>query len=176
MALRLEDKQQIVAEVNEVASGALSAVVADYRGMTVDELTALRAKARETGVYLRVVRNTLAKRAVVGTEFECMDPALVGPSLFAFSLEDPGAAARLLEDAVKENDKLEVRGIALGGKLMDGGQLEAVAKLPTKDEAISMLMSVMNAPITKLAQTLDAVPTKLVRTVQAVKDQKEAAA
>jgi large subunit ribosomal protein L10 len=176
MALRLEDKQQIVAEVNEVASGALSAVVADYRGMTVDELTALRAKARETGVYLRVVRNTLAKRAVVGTEFECMDPALVGPSLFAFSLEDPGAAARLLKDAVKENDKLEVRGIALGGKLMDGGQLEAVAKLPTKDEAISMLMSVMNAPITKLAQTLDAVPTKLVRTVQAVKDQKEAAA
>ena len=176
MALRLEDKQQIVAEVNEVASGALSAVVADYRGMTVDELTALRAKARETGVYLRVVRNTLAKRAVVGTEFECMDPALIGPSLFAFSLEDPGAAARLLKDAVKENDKLEVRGIALGGKLMDGGQLEAVAKLPTKDEAISMLMSVMNAPITKLAQTLDAVPTKLVRTVQAVKDQKEAAA
>lgn len=176
MALRLEDKQQIVAEVNEVASGALSAVVADYRGMTVDELTALRAKARETGVYLRVVRNTLAKRAVVGTEFECMDPALVGPSLFAFSLEDPGAAARLLKDAVKENDKLEVRGIALGGKLMDSGQLEAVAKLPTKDEAISMLMSVMNAPITKLAQTLDAVPTKLVRTVQAVKDQKEAAA
>lgn len=176
MALRLEDKQQIVAEVNEVASGALSAVVADYRGMTVDELTALRAKARETGVYLRVVRNTLAKRAVVGTEFECMDPALVGPSLFAFSLEDPGAAARLLKDAVKENDKLEVRGVALGGKLMDGGQLEAVAKLPTKDEAISMLMSVMNAPITKLAQTLDAVPTKLVRTVQAVKDQKEAAA
>lgn len=176
MALRLEDKQQIVAEVNEVASGALSAVVADYRGMTVDELTALRAKARETGVYLRVVRNTLAKRAVVGTEFECMDPALVGPSLFAFSLEDPGAAARLLKDAVKENDKLEVRGIALGGKLMDGGQLEAVAKLPTKDQAISMLMSVMNAPITKLAQTLDAVPTKLVRTVQAVKDQKEAAA
>lgn len=176
MALRLEDKQQIVAEVNEVASGALSAVVADYRGMTVDQLTALRAKARETGVYLRVVRNTLAKRAVVGTEFECMDPALVGPSLFAFSLEDPGAAARLLKDAVKENDKLEVRGIALGGKLMDGGQLEAVAKLPTKDEAISMLMSVMNAPITKLAQTLDAVPTKLVRTVQAVKDQKEAAA
>jgi len=176
MALRLEDKQQIVAEVNEVASGALSAVVADYRGMTVDQLTELRAKARETGVYLRVVRNTLARRAVVGTEFECMDPALVGPSLFAFSLEYPGAAARHLKDAVKENDMLEVRGIALGGKLMDGSQLEAVAKLPTKDQAISMLMSVMNAPITKLAQTLDAVPTKLVRTVQAVKEQKEAAA
>lgn len=176
MALRLEDKQQIVAEVNEVASGALSAVVADYRGMTVDQLTELRAKARESGVYLRVVRNTLARRAVVGTEFECMDPALVGPSLFAFSLEDPGAAARLLKDAVKENDMLEVRGIALGGKLMDSSQLEAVAKLPTKDQAISMLMSVMNAPITKLAQTLDAVPTKLVRTVQAVKEQKEAAA
>jgi len=176
MALRLEDKQQIVAEVNEVASGALSAVVADYRGMTVDQLTDLRAKAREAGVYLRVVRNTLARRAVVGTEFECMDPALVGPSLFAFSLEDPGAAARLLKDAVKDVDQLEVRGIALGGKLMDGSQLEAVAKLPTKDQAISMLMSVMNAPITKLAQTLDAVPTKLVRTVVAVKEQKEAAA
>lgn len=176
MALRLEDKQQIVAEVNEVAAGALSAVVADYRGMTVGQLTELRALARSGGVYLRVVRNTLAKRAVVGTEFECLDPALVGPSLFAFSLEDPGAAARVLKDAVKAHDALEVRAIALGGKLMDGSQLDAVAKLPTKDQAISMLMSVMNAPITKLAQTLDAIPTKLVRTVVAVKDQKEQAA
>ncbi len=176
MALRLEDKQQIVAEVNEVAAGALSAVVADYRGMTVGQLTELRAQARSGGVYLRVVRNTLAKRAVVGTEFECLDPALVGPSLFAFSLEDPGAAARVLKDAVKANDALEVRAIALGGKLMDGSQLDAVAKLPTKDQAISMLMSVMNAPVTKLAQTLDAIPTKLVRTVAAVKDQKEQAA
>ncbi|QGG80870.1 50S ribosomal protein L10 [Litorivicinus lipolyticus] len=176
MALRLEDKQQIVAEVNKVAAGALSAVVADYRGMTVGQLTELRALARSGGVYLRVVRNTLAKRAVVGTEFECLDPALVGPSLFAFSLEDPGAAARVLKDAVKAHDALEVRAIALGGKLMDGSQLDAVAKLPTKDQAISMLMSVMNAPITKLAQTLDAIPTKLVRTVVAVKDQKEQAA
>lgn len=176
MALRLEDKQQIVAEVNEVAAGALSAVVADYRGMTVGQLTELRALARSGGVYLRVVRNTLAKRAVVGTEFECLDPALVGPSLFAFSLEDPGAAARVLKDAVKAHDALEVRAIALGGKLMDGSQLDVVAKLPTKDQAISMLMSVMNAPITKLAQTLDAIPTKLVRTVVAVKDQKEQAA
>ena len=176
MALRLEDKQQIVAEVNEVAAGALSAVVADYRGMTVGQLTELRALARSGGVYLRVVRNTLAKRAVVGTEFECLEPALVGPSLFAFRLEDPGAAARVLKDAVKAHDALEVRAIALGGKLMDGSQLDVVAKLPTKDQAISMLMSVMNAPITKLAQTLDAIPTKLVRTVVAVKDQKEQAA
>lgn len=173
MALRLEDKQQIVAEVSEVAAGALSAIVADYRGMSVGELTELRAKARESGVYMRVVRNTLARRAVEGTEFECLDPALVGPSLFAFSLEDPGAAARILKDAVKNVDALEVRAIALGGKLMDGSQLEAVSKLPTKDEAISMLMSVMNAPVTKLAQTLDAIPTKLVRTVVAIKDQKE---
>jgi len=108
VALGLEQKQQIVAEVNEVAASALSAVVADYRGLTVAEMTEMRAKARESGVYLRVVRNTLAKRAVEGTDYACLDETLVGPSLLAFSTEDPGSAARLLKDYAKELDALEV--------------------------------------------------------------------
>ncbi len=174
MALRLEQKQQIVAEVNEAAASALSAVLADYRGLTVAEMTELRVKARETGVYLRVVRNTLVKRAVEGTEYECLNDALVGPTLLAFSQEDPGAAARLLKDYAKDFDELEVRALSIGGDLLGADQLDRVAKLPTLDEARSMLMSVMQAPIVKLAQSLNEVPGKLVRTIAAVKEQKEA--
>lgn len=173
MALRLEDKQAIVAEVNEAAGSALSAVLADYRGLTVSEMTELRSKARESNVYLRVIRNTLARRAVAGTEFECLVESFVGPSLLALSVEDPGAAARLMKDFAKGHDKLEVRALAIGGALLGPDQLEAVSKLPTRDEAIAMLMGTMLAPITKLAQTLDAVPTKVVRTLDAVRVQKE---
>ena len=174
MALKLEQKQQIVAEVNEVAASALSAVVADYRGLTVAEMTEMRAKARETGVYLRVVRNTLAKRAVEGTEYECLDETFVGPTLIAFSQEDPGSAARLVKDYAKEHDALEVRALSIGGELIDAGQIDRVAKLPTLDEARAMLMAVMQAPVVKLARTLNEVPGKLVRTVAAIRDQKEA--
>ena len=135
MALKLEQKQQIVAEVNEVAASALSAVVADYRGLTVAEMTEMRSKARETGVYLRVVRNTLAKRAVEGTEYECLDETFVGPTLIAFSQEDPGSAARLVKDYAKEHDALEVKALSIGGELIDASQIDRVAKLPTLDEA-----------------------------------------
>ncbi len=173
MALKLDDKKAIVAEVNEAAGSALSAVLADYRGLTVAEMTELRVKARESNVYLRVIRNTLAKRAVVGTEFECLDEALVGPSLLALSLEDPGAAARLMKDFGKGHENLKVRALALGGELMDAGRLDAVASLPTRDEALAMLMGTMLAPITKLAQTMNEIPGKLVRTVDAVRVQKE---
>jgi|TARA_B100000315_G_C14589401_1_gene594884 large subunit ribosomal protein L10 len=174
VALRLEQKQAIVAEVSEAAESALSAVLADYRGLNVDEMTALRAKARESGVYLRVVRNTLAKRAMVGTEFECLDEVLVGPTLLAFSQEDPGAAARLMKDYAKENEALEVKALSIGGDLLDASALDRVAKLPTRDQALAMLTAVMAAPITKLTRTLNEVPGKLVRTVAAVRDQKQA--
>ncbi len=176
MALRLEDKKAIVAEVNEVAAGALSAVLADARGVDVGAMTSLRKSARENQVYLRVVRNTLAKRAVEGTEFECVQEALVGPTIFGFSMEDPGAAARIFKDFAKDNDKFEVKALAVGGELLDASQLDRLAKLPTRDEALAMLMSVMQAPITKLVRTVNEVPGKLVRTVAAIRDQKQEAA
>lgn len=176
MALKLEHKQAIVAEVNEAAGKALSAVLADYRGLTVTQMTELRAKARASGVYMRVIRNTLAKRAVAGTEYECLQQALVGPTLVAFSQEDPGAAARLLKEYVKTFEKLEVKALSIGGVLLGADQLDRVATLPTRDEALSLLMAVMQAPISKLARTLNEIPGKLVRTLAAVRDQKEAAA
>ncbi len=175
MPLKLNDKQQIVESVNTVAANALSALVADYQGLTVEQVTALRKEARETGVTIKVVRNTLAKRAMAGTDFECLDEVLVGPTMLAFSQDDPGAAARLFKKYSKELKALEVTALALGGKLMDGSQLDAVASLPTYDEAIAKLMATMKAPVTKLVQTINAVPTKLVRTIVAIKDQKEAA-
>ena len=175
MALRLEQKQQIVAEVNEVAASALSAVVADYRGLTVAEMTDMRAKARQSGVYLRVVRNTLAKRAVEGTEYACLDEAFVGPSLVAFSQEDPGSAARLLKDYAKDHEALEVRALAIGGEMLSADQIDRVATLPTLDEARAMLLACMQAPVVKLARTLNEVPGKLARTVAAIRDQKQAA-
>ena len=176
MALRLEQKQEIVAEVNNAATSALSAVLADYRGLTVAEMTELRVKARETGVYLRVVRNTLVKRAVEGTDFECLNDALVGPTLLAFSTEDPGAAARLLKDYAKDFEELDIKALSIGGALLPADQIDRVAKLPTLDQARSMLMSVMQAPIVKLVQTVNEVPGKLVRVVAAVKEEKEAEA
>ena len=176
MAIRLEDKQQIVSEVNQAASSALSAVLADYRGVTVEDMTALRKNARANKVYLRVVRNTLLKRAVADTEFECIQEVLVGPTILAFSQEDPGAAARVLKDFSKENDDFEIKALSVGGQLMDASQIDVLAKLPTLDQARSMLMSVMLAPVTKLARTMNEVPSKLTRAVAAVRDQKQDAA
>jgi len=176
VAIRLEGKKAIVAEVNEAASGALSAVLADYRGVTSGDMTALRAKAREQNVYLRVVRNTLAKRAVEGTEFECVSEVLAGPTLFAFSMEDPGAGARLLKDFAKENKELEIKALAFGGELMGAEQIDRLATLPTLHEALSQLAAVTQAPVTKLARTFNEVPSKVTRAVAAVRDQKKDAA
>lgn len=176
MALRLEDKKQIVVDVNEAAGSALSAVLADYHGLSVEQMTDLRKQARDSGVYLRVVRNTLLKRAVEGTEFECIQEALSGPTVLAFSKEDPGSAARLIKDFAKENKQLEVKALAVGGKLLAADQIDVLAKLPTRDQAISILMSVMQAPVTKLARTINEVPSKFVRTLAAVRDQKQEAA
>lgn len=174
MALGLEDKKAIVAEVSEAASTALSAVVADYRGLAVSEMTELRSKARADGVYLRVVRNTLARRAVEGTDFECLRDSLVGPTIIALSIEDPGSAARLIKEFSKEHDKLEVKALAVGGVSYGANEIDRLAKLPTREQALGMLASVLQAPVTKLAQTLNEIPSKFVRVVAAVKDQKAA--
>jgi large subunit ribosomal protein L10 len=176
VAIGLEDKKAIVAEVNETATSALSLVIADARGVTVGGMTALRKDARENNVTLRVVRNTLAKRAFEGTEYECVTDSLTGPSLFGFSMEDPGAAARIFKDFAKEEKNFEVKALAVSGQMLGAEQLDVLAKLPTRDQALAMLMSVMKAPVTKLVQTMNEVPGKLVRTVAAVRDQKEAAA
>jgi large subunit ribosomal protein L10 len=175
MALTLEQKKAVVAEVADAAKSAHSAVAAEYRGLTVSDMTELRSKARSEGVYLKVTKNTLVKRAVEGTDFECMSEGLTGPLLFAFSMEDPGAAARLIKDYAKENDKLIARLVAVGAELHDASELERLAKLPTRDQAIAMLMGVMKAPIEKFVRTLAEPHTKLVRTVAAVRDSKQAA-
>jgi len=175
VALNLDQKKAVVAEVAEVAANAHSAIAAEYIGLTVEDMTALRVKAREENVYLRVVKNTLAKRAFEGTDFECMSEAMVGPLVLAFSQEDPGAAARVISGFAKENDKLVVKLVSISGQLLEAGDIKRLASMPTKDQAISMLMSVMNAPIEKLARTMNEVPSKLVRVVAAVRDQKDAA-
>jgi large subunit ribosomal protein L10 len=176
VAIGLEDKKQIVSEVNEAATSALSAVLANYRGVTVSDLTELRKVARKNGVYLRVVRNTLAKKAVENTDFDCIKDALSGPTILAFSMEDPGAAARVLKGFAKGNDKFQIKALSIGGKLLGADQIDALANLPTYDQAVSMLMSVMLGPITKLVRTLNEVPTKVTRVVAAVRDQKKEAA
>ena len=164
MALNLDGKKVVVEEVAEFAAKAHSAVAAEYRGLTVTELTELRKTAIETGVYLRVVKNTLAKRAVAGTEFECMQDKLVGPLILAFSIEDPGCAGRLISEFSKTHKNLIAKIVAIGGQAYDGSELDRLAKLPSRDQGIAMLMSVMKAPVEKLARTL-----------AAVRDEKEAA-
>ncbi len=175
MALNLEQKKAIVAEVSDVASSALSAIAAEYRGLTVEQMTVLRREARNNGVYLRVVKNSLAKRAVENTEFACMQEGMTGPLILAFSQADPGAAARVIKDFAKEHKLLEVKMVSIGGKMLAPNDIDVLAKLPTYEQAISMLMALMKAPVEKLARTLNEVPGKLVRTVAAIKDAKEAA-
>lgn len=173
MTLRIEQKKAIVTEVATVANQALSVVAADYRGLTVSEMTALRANARKTGVTLRVVRNTLARKAFQGTPFECMTESLVGPVLLAFAIEEPAASARLMRDFVKTNEKLKVKALALAGQLYGSQHLEAIAKLPTRIEAIQQFASVLQAPLSKFARTMNEVPTKLARALGQVRDQKQ---
>jgi len=172
VALGLAAKKEIVAEVSEVASQALSVAVAEYRGMEVAELTDLRVKAREQGVYLKVIRNTLAKRALEGSKFEDMDSALTGPLIYGFSIEAPGGAARLFKDFGKTNDKLQVTALSIGNGLMGPEKLDAVASLPTRDEALAKLLATFKAPVGKFVQTINEVPTKFVRVLAAIKDEK----
>lgn len=165
MALNLQDKQAIVAEVNEIAKGALSAVVADSRGVTVDKMTILRKSARDAGVYMRVVRNTLLRRIVEGTPYECLKETFVGPTLIAFSNEHPGAAARIFKEFAKGNSNFEIKAAAFEGELITAANIDRLATLPTFEEALARLMSIMK----------EAAAGKLVRTLAAIRDQKEAA-
>src|ERR1700751_461426 len=175
MALNLEDKKALVAEVAEVAAHAQSVVAAEYRGLTVSQMTELRAKARKWGVDLRVVKNTRARKALPGTSFESVGPKLKGPLVLAFSKDDPGAAARVVKDFAKGNEKLVATLGSLGGQVLPAGGLEKVASLPTREQALSMLLGVLKAPIQKLVGTLAAPVSQLARTLAAVREQKQAA-
>lgn len=175
MPLSLEQKKSVVTEVAKVANEAHSAVAAEYRGLTVSEMTRLRNSARSGGVFLKVVKNTLARRALEGTDFECMSDELVGPLLLAFSLEDPGAAARVVKDFSKEHEELVTRLVAIGGQIYPAGELDRLAKLPSREEAISMLMGVMKQPVEKFVRIMAEPHAKLARTLAAVRDAKQAA-
>ena len=175
MALRLEDKKALVKEVNAVAGDSVSAVAAEYRGLTVSEMTELRKVARSSGVYLRVVKNTLARRAVEGTDFECMQETLKGPILLAFAKEDPGAAARVIKDFAKEHQALQAVSLSAGGQLLPGSDLAKLAELPTLDQARAMLLGVMMAPMSKLVRTIAEPSAMLARTLSARGGQEEAA-
>src|SRR5215510_15169108 len=175
MPLNLEDKKVLVAEVAEVAKTALSVVAAEYRGLTVTQMTDLRSKARASGVYMRVIKNTLARKALAGTAFESMGAVLKGPLVLAFSKDDPGAAARVVKDFAKANDKFVPTLVSLGGQLLSAKDLDKVASLPTKEQALAQLMGLLKAPIQKLVRTLAEPQAKLVRTIAAVRDQKQAA-
>ncbi len=171
MSLNLSQKKAVIAEVAEVAAQSHSVIASEYRGLTVEQLTSLRAKAREQRVYLRVVKNTLAQRALQGTDFESINESLKGPLILAFSQEEPGAGAKLLKEFLKnkENDKLIVKTLCIGNQVLPATELDKLASLPTKEEAISLLMACLKAPLDKLARTFNEVPGKLVRTVEAVR-------
>ena len=167
MALRLEDKKALVKEVNAVAGDSVTAVAAEYRGLSVAEMTELRKQARNAGVYMRVVKNTLARRAVEGTEFECMQDTLKGPLLLAFAKDDPGAAARVIKDFAKGHDALQAVSLSAGGQLLPATDLNKLAALPTLDQARAMLLGVMIAPMSKLVRTLAEPSGMLARTLNA---------
>lgn len=174
MPLRMEGKKAIVAEVAAIAQRSVSVIAAEYSGLTVAQLTELRSRAREASVSMKVVRNNLARRAFEGTGFSCMDSALAGPLVLAFSLEEPGAAARIFRDYAKKWDKLQVKALSIEGQLYGATDLERVASLPTRNEAIARLMAAMQAPIAKLVRTLAEPQAKLVRTLAAIRDSKQA--
>ncbi len=174
MALTLEDKKTFVKEVNALAGDSLAAVAAEYRGLTVAEMTDLRKEARNAGVHMRVVKNTLARRAVEGTDFECLKETLNGPLLLAFTKDDPGAAARVIKDFAKEHVALKAVSLSIGGQLLPGSDLAKLAELPTLDQARAMLLGVMMAPMSKLVRTFAEPPAMLARTLSARSSQEAA--
>lgn len=174
VALNLEGKKAIVEEVAAVASRAFSCIAAEYSGLSVEAMTKLRSEARKKGVYVRVVRNTLARLALSGTDFACMSEQLVGPLVLAFSQEDPGSVARVMEEFSKANHKLVIKVVSFGGRLLDSTDLKVLANMPTREQALALLMGVLKAPITKFVRTLAEPHAKLVRTVAAIRDQKQA--
>ncbi len=174
MPLNLQQKQAVVSEVAEVAANAHSVIAAEYQGLTVAEMSELRNAARESNVTVKVIKNTLARRAFADTDFDCMGESLNGQLVFAFSMEEPGGAARVIKDFSGKNEKLVFKLVAFGGELLDPSEIKRLASLPTYEQALSMLMAVMKAPVEKLTRTVNEVPGKLVRTVAAVRDSKQA--
>ncbi|KAA0445409.1 MAG: 50S ribosomal protein L10 [Candidatus Thioglobus sp.] len=173
MALNLEAKKVVVKQVNALAKSSIAVGVAEYRGLTVEQMTNLRASAMDASVSLRVVKNSLAKRALVDTECECVMPVLSGPVILGFSQEDPGAVARVFKNFVKENEDLVVKGLGVSGGFLEASELKRIASLPTKDQAISLVMALMLAPVEKLARSLNDVPGQITRVVSAVAQQKQ---
>ena len=174
MSLNLDQKKQVVEDVSAVVSNAQAAVIAEYRGMTVEQMKVLRREAHENNVHVRVVKNTLLRRAVQDTDFSCLDELLVGPLAFAAS-EDPVAVAKVLNKYAKEYDAFEIKGGSMSGSLLSEGDIKALAQLPSRDELLAKLMGTMQAPVAKFVQTLNEVPTKFARGLAAVRDAKEAA-
>ena len=173
--LNLEQKKAIVSEVAEVAAKAPTAIAAEYIGLSVAEMTQLRTAAREAGIYLRVVRNTLARRALEGTRFECMQDSLVGPLLLAFSNEEPGSAAKVIRNFSKDNEKLVVKLVAIDGKLLDAADIERLANMPSLDQARAMFLGVLQAPLGKFVRTIAEPQAKFARLLAAKRDQQQAA-
>jgi large subunit ribosomal protein L10 len=176
VALSKSEKERIVGEVKEVASNASSLVISDARGLKVSELSEVRQKATQSGIHIQIIKNSLAKLAFEGTDFGCSDEMLVGPSLFAFSFEEPGAAAKLLKTYAKNFDNLDIKALVVEGQLLDGGQIDILASLPSKDEAYGLIANVLQAPVGKFATLLNEVPSKLARVLSAVHDKKQATA
>ena len=176
MPLNLDAKKQIVEQLHATASSASSAVLADYLGVEANKLIALRAAAREQGVSLTVVRNTLARRAFADTDFACLQDSLQGPCLLAFSTSDPGAGARLLKDFAADNEQFTIKALSASGQLYPASAIDKLAKLPTREQALAQLASTMQAPMAKLVRGLNDLPAQLARTLEAIRAQKAAAA
>ena len=176
MALARNDKERIVSEVKEVASKASSLVISDARGLKVSELTEIRRKATDAGIHIQVIKNSLAKLAFDGTDFGCTNEVLSGPSLFAFSFDEPGAAAKLLKTYAKNYEALEIKALSVECQLLTGDQVDILANLPSREEAYGLIANVLQAPITKFATLLNEVPSKLARVLAAVRDKKQATA
>jgi large subunit ribosomal protein L10 len=175
MSLNLDQKKAVVAELAQQLQGAQAAMLAEYRGLTVEQMTKLRRKAHESKVYLRVVKNTLAQRAVDGSDWVCLKDQMVGPLAYAVS-SDPVAVAKILSEFAKDNAALKIKAGAMGGKLMSVAQIQALATLPGREQLLAMLLGTMQAPVQKFVQTLNEVPAKFVRTLAAVRDAKAQAA
>ena len=173
MSLDLSEKQSVVAEVAKEVAGAQAIVMAENRGLPVADMTQLRAKARASGVYFRVVKNTLVRRAVADTPFAKLSDLMVGPLAYGIG-RDPVAVAKVLNDFAKGNDKFVIAGGAMPGQMMSPKEIAALATLPSRDELLARLLGTMQAPIAKLVRTMNEVPSKFVRTLAALKDAKPA--
>ncbi len=174
MSLNLQEKQAVVAEVAKQVAGAQAIVMAENRGMPVAAMTQLRAKARASGVYFRVVKNTLVRRAVADTPFASLADRMVGPLAYGIGT-DPVAVAKVLSDFAKANEKFVIAGGAMPGQVMSAADISALASLPSREELLAKLLGTMQAPVAKLVRTMNEVPSKFVRTLAAVRDSKQAA-